>query len=441
MERVSVEVAAAMEQADMLEASMVSTIRVLAERGTAYREIARQLGVSRNTVRRYLDPSVPVGVQVRPGRRRLSRAETERAQELWKTTAARNTVVVRDLLVEEGVQASLRTVQRAVEAVVNEARVKEVVTVRFETPPGQQLQIDFGERQVWIGGESVRVYFFVATLAFSRRIFVRASLSQRQDEWRLGVQGAIDHFGGRPQEVLVDNARTLIKEHTGSVVKVNEAFEAFCKDRGLHVRACQPYRARTKGKVESGVKYVKRNAIADREFASFVALEEHLASWMAKSDQRVHGTTGRKPIDLFMEQEHAALRPLLDPMDVTGQRLRRKVSNDCFVDLDTVRYSVPHELVGQQVEVCVTAHEVLVERRGHVVARHARSSERHRRVVNFAHFPRVHRASEPDDASRAAPTDQASSSMSAEGVRSQTDIWAGRRLGDIEAALCATGAT
>ena len=138
----------------------------------------------------------------------------------------------------------------------------------------------------------------------------------------------------------VDNARALISEHSAERVVLHPAFRSYCEDRGLAVRACRPYRAQTKGKVESGVTYVKRNGIAGREFESLYALQRHLEQWMERADLRVHGTTHRRPIDLFHEAEAAALQPPHDTrLAVTTQRLRRVVANDCFFDLDTTRVS------------------------------------------------------------------------------------------------------
>jgi transposase len=374
------------EEVRVVEADTVEKIQVLEQLRWGKRRIAAELGVSVNTVRRYLRGAL-AGVQVRPDKLALSAEARALAVTLWRTTAQGNAVVVRDLLAESGVRASVRTVQHAVEAERRAARVREAATVRFETPPGQQLQVDFGERRVRIGGVEQTVYLFVATLGYSRRMFVRAGLSQRQDEWKLGLEAALEHFGGRPQMVVVDNAKALILEHTPGHVRVHPAFDAYCRDRGLAVFACQPYRARTKGKVESGVKYVKRNAIAGREFANFAALERHLARWMEDADQRVHGTTHERPAARFAAAERDALRPLHDPrLAVTTQRLRRTVANDCFVDVDTVRYSVPHRLAREAVEVTMTADEVVVLHRGREVARHRRSQDRHRRVTEPAHF-------------------------------------------------------
>ena len=96
---------------------------------------------------------------------------------------------------------------------------------------------------------------------------------------------------------------------TGTVI-FHPAYVAFCRDWDVQPRACAPYRARTKGKTEAGVKYVKRNALAEQAFDSFAALEEHLAAWMPIADQRRHGTTHEAPIDRFERDERVMLRPL-----------------------------------------------------------------------------------------------------------------------------------
>ena len=113
-------------------------------------------------------------------------------------------VVRQDLAREHGIVVSLRTVERAVTPLRQAFRAEAQATVRFETPPGKQLQIDFGETRVMIDGVGVRVYFFVATLGHSRRCFVRAFRHERQSAWFDGMEAAFRHFGGVPQEVLSD---------------------------------------------------------------------------------------------------------------------------------------------------------------------------------------------------------------------------------------------
>jgi transposase len=122
---------------------------------------------------------------------------------------------------------------------------------------------------VRIDGERVKVKVFVATLGYSRRFFVRVTRHERLSAWLEGLEGAFRHFGGLPEELLLDNARALVKRHDvqrGEVV-FNERFAAFCRYWGVRPRACRPYRARTKGKDERMVGYVKGNAIAGRTFS------------------------------------------------------------------------------------------------------------------------------------------------------------------------------
>lgn len=376
----------------MIEVDVVQQIRTLRRLGWSVKRTARELGLSRNSVRKYRDEAVAVGAQLRPSARALTEEQVEHAVALFETTAAGNAVVVRDLLAEESVDVSLRTVQRHLSPVRQARRAAEAATTRFETAPGEQLQIDFGERKVSLGGVLLTVYFFVATLGFSRRLFVRAGLSQRQDDWKLGLESALARFGGRPRTVVVDNARALISEHTAERVVVHPAFRSYCEDRGLAVLACRPYRARTKGKVESGVKYVKRNGIAGRVFASLDDLQCHLEQWMDRADRRIHGTTHRRPIDLFHGAEAQALRPLHEPrLAVATQRLRRQVANDCFFDLDRTRYSVPHRLARCSVEVMADAEEVVAFHGGIEVARHRRGRP-FERVADPRHFAGLHLA-------------------------------------------------
>ncbi|MFP2927560.1 IS21 family transposase, partial [Pyxidicoccus sp. 3LG] len=247
----------------MVEQEVVRQVRVLAEAGWGAKRIAREVGVARNTVRRYLRAGSAADKQVRPKARRLTEAEQQRAVELWDSAAEGNAVVVKALLAQEGVEASVRTVQRAVERRRRQVHAAQTATVRFETKPGQQMQVDFGEKKVRLGGQVVRVFLLVAVLSFSRRLFVRAFLNQRGDDWREGVAAAFVHFGGVPLEVLSDNARPLVDENNrqAGTVRFHPAWVQFCQDWDVTPKACGPYLARTKGKTESGVKYVKRNAL------------------------------------------------------------------------------------------------------------------------------------------------------------------------------------
>lgn len=391
---------------EMLDPEIVRQVRALSELRWGSKRIARELGIGVRTVKRYRKlGDAAVVTQTRPNARVLDDRERALAVELLDGPAAGNAMVVRRLLRERGIDVHIRTLQRALTEHRQLRVAAEVATVRFETAPGHQLQIDFGEQWVEIAGERVRVYFFVGVLGYSRRIYARASLSARHDDWREGLAGAFRHFGGVTQTVLVDRARALIEgaDRETGMLRVHPAFAEFCRDWGVEVRACRPYRARTKGKTESGVRYVKRNAIAQLAFTSFAALEAHLERWMVEADQRIHGTTHERPCERF-EGERAALRPLpRQPLPVRQRRVARRVATDCFVDVDTIRYSVPHHLVRRTVDVLVGDEEVVVFDGSVVVARHRRSREPRSVVRDLRHFEGLYRRDDVPERSTLAP--------------------------------------
>jgi transposase len=384
----------------VIEGELVATIRELAGRGIGTKTIARTVGVARNTVRRYLRQPIAPRAQVRLAARRLTDDVRGEARILYEGAAGGNAVVVQRLLKERGTELSVRTIERAVADIRRARRAAELATVRVESAPGDQLQIDFGQKRVRIAGAWVRVFLLVAVLSYSRRLFVKAFLNERQDDWREGIAAAFAQFGGVPRTLLGDNARALVlgrDRATGTVV-FQPAYLAVCRDWDVQPRACAPYRARTKGKTEAGVKYVKRNGLADLDFDSFATLERHLADWMVLADARIHGTTHEAPIVRFDRDERAALRPLpIRALPRREQRYRRRVAHDALVDVDTVRYSVPHRLVRDHVDVRIDAQVVRIFHGATLVATHARSCEPFARVIDPAHYAGLWRVSATDE--------------------------------------------
>jgi len=345
----------------------VSAMLRLKALGWGARSIAAELGCSRTTVRRWLREGGWRRAASRDRRSGLAGHEAWLA-ERFRRHGGNADVVRRELAAEKGVTVSLRTVERAVAPLRQALRAEARATVRFETAPGEQLQIDFGKRRVRIGDATVAVFLFVATLGWSRRLHVRAFLRERQEDWFEGMESAFTAFGGVPQEVLLDNARALITRHDpeGREVTLNPKLHAFARHWGFRVRACAPCRARTKGKDERGVACVKGNAIAGRRFESFAALEAHLAQWTREvADVRIHGTTAEAPMARFLRDEKAALRPLpLCGPYQAARELSRKVSPDCAVEVDTNACSVPWRRIGERVTVLATAETVTVVHAG-----------------------------------------------------------------------------
>ena len=248
--------------------------------GWGLRRIAREFGCSKNTVKRYVGADGWMAYSRRAGGGKLEEQEAWLKERFFQHHG--NAEVVRqDLVREQGIDVSLRTVERAVAPFRRLLTAEAKATVRFETPPGRQLQVDFGQRRVPIADERVRVYLLVATLGYSRRCYVAAFRHERQSSWFRGFEGAFHHFGGVTREVLIDNPRPLVVDHDAETreVEFNRRFLAFAAYWGFRPRACAPYRARTKGKDERGVGDVKGNAIAGHRFESWAGMEAHLGWW------------------------------------------------------------------------------------------------------------------------------------------------------------------
>ena len=357
--------------------------------GWGSKRIAAEVGCARNTVKRYLAQArwTPAASPPRP---KALDAHATWVAACFHQHRGNADVVRQDLLREHGVRVSLRTVERAVaplrQALAAEARA----TVRFETAPGEQLQIDFGERRVEVGGVSEKLYFFVATLGYSRRGHVRVFTHERQSAWLEGLESAFRAFGGVCETVLLDNAKPLVltPRKDGTPAAFHPRLLAFATHWGFRPVACAPYRARTKGKDERGVAYVKHNAVAGHAFASVAALEAHLAAWTRDvADVRVHGTTGEAPMTRFLRDEAHRLRPLADrPSFQPTREWVRRVQADCTVELRRNWYSVPWRLLGERVRVVVHGARLTVHHGAPVVAEHQVAAGVRVRRIDPAHL-------------------------------------------------------
>lgn len=378
----------AVQGEDMLQPDEVAAMVRLHELGWGAKRLAKEFGCARNTVRRYLRAGGTVPF-AKPQRKTAFDGLDDWLRERFFRHGGNADVIRQELASEHGIVIGLRSVELRVQRWRRELRAQKRATVRFETPPGHQLQIDFGEARVWIGDERVRVHLFVATLGYSRRMHIQPSLRERQVDWFEGMEGAFLRFGGVPVEVLLDNAKALVEHHDAATreVRFNARLHAFARYWGFSPRACAPYRARTKGKDERGVGYVKRNAVAGRRFVSWGAFVAHLDQWNREiADVRVHGTTGELPLVRFADEANA-LRPLGGRAPFGQLRdLIRKVRPDCAIDLDTNSYSVPWRLVGETVQVVVLAGRVIVRHAGEVIADHPMCEGRRQRVMDRAHL-------------------------------------------------------
>lgn len=366
----------------------VENILALSQAGWPVKAIVRELGFSRNTVRRYLAAGGYVEYK-NPERGGILDGLEEWLEQRFLQHRGNAEVVRQELLSEKNITVSLRTVERAVAAWRQDLAVRKLATIRFETKPGDQAQIDFGEKDVLIDGTQTRVHLFVMILGYSRRIYVEPFLDQKLSSWLQGMENGFRRFGGVPRTVLTDNAKALVISHDiqKREVTYSPAFAAFSRHWGFAPRSCSPYRARTKGKVESAVGYVKHNALAGREFTSWQTMEAHLGFWMDQiADLRFLQELESTPLARF-EAEAAALRPLAGRPDFLRERdLIRKVHPDLCVEVDSNRYSVPWKHIGETVSVIVSRGLIFVRYGGNEIARHTQVQGRGARIIDPKHY-------------------------------------------------------
>lgn len=258
------------------------------------------------------------------------------------------------------------------------------VIERFETLPGQQAQLDWGEcGSIVVNGERRRLYVFVLVLGFSRMTFARFTTSMRQVELLCCLREAFETLGVS-KELLVDNMKTAVDRHQlGEGVRFNAGFLNFCEHYGTLPMACPPYWPRAKGKVEAGVRYLKESFLSGRSFTTLEDLNAQLDAWLASvANVREHGTTGERPIDRYQQElpllRVAATVPVFD----TRELLIRLVPNDAHVRVAAGAYSVPPAWVGRSVHVRVRRLErgqpFEVIANGQVIARHTIAQKRAR---------------------------------------------------------------
>jgi len=333
----------------MLNKEDFAVIKALNKRGVFIRDIANELGIHPKTVSRALKKGEG---PMRKWERRGSKLDPYKAKidQLLAENVWNAMVILREIQID-GYQGGIGLLRRYIEP--KRALRTSRATVRFETGPGQQIQSDWGETTVEVGGQPTKVYFIVNLLGYSRRFHFWCTNSLDAEHTYEGLIRSFEYFGGITQEVLVDNQKSMVvKASNQGQPQFNERFLDLSAWYGFTPRACRPYRARTKGKDERMVGYIKQNFFTRyRSFASWEHLNHLAEQWLAEeADQRMQATVKEVVIERF-EREKATLIPLRQIRYDVSYREYRQVGWDAYIDVNGNRYSVPDNLVGSMVEI------------------------------------------------------------------------------------------
>ena len=263
-------------------------------------------------------------------------------------------------------------------------------TMPLDFAVGDAAQIDFGTGPELVDvatGEVVKTWFFLMTLCWSRHQYAEIVFDQKVPTWLECHRHAFEWFGGVPGKVIIDNAKCAITRACTRDPVVQRAYAECAEGYGFRIDALPPRSPQLKGRVESGIKYLKKNFLPLRSFRDLNDANRQLQTWiLEEAGNRTHGTTHEKPLTRF-----AIEQPLLKPLPTVAPELAEwakvKVHRDCHVQFDKGLYSVPFKLIGQALWLKATPVTVRIYRDHALVAVHSRLSRPGSRATLDDHLP------------------------------------------------------
>ena len=364
----------------MIDYETYCKIRLLTQQGVSAPQIAADCRLDERTVRHWQAQET---YRPRQTPRRPSKLDPYLGLlSRWLAEHPYSAVRLFHKLREEGYRGGYSILKERV-ARLRPPRTEPRLTLAFE--PGECAQVDWGcAGHLAVGAVRRRLSFFVMVLCYSRKLYVEFTLAERQEQFLACHQNAFQYFQGVPRRVMVDNLKSAVLSHPrGQPAVYHPRYLDFAAHYGFQVRACNVRSAHEKGRVENAVGYIKGNFLPGLEFTSLSAVQGAARHWMETvANQRLHATTRRPPEEMFAEER---LLPLPErPYDVGFER--DAVANSLFrVHFEGNRYSVPAKHAGTRVRLRAYANQVLVYRDGSLIARHARSYEKGRDIVDPEH--------------------------------------------------------
>lgn len=359
-------------------------IRNERKKGLSYTEIARMHHIDPRTAKKYAQSDTkPVYTLTAPKPSKLD--PYKHLIDMWLEEAPYSAVRIHEKLMEQGCDCKYTIVRQYV--ATKKADLNEKATVRFETMPGLQGQVDWGffeNYKVLENGEYKKLYCFLMILGYSRMRYIEFVTDMSTTTLIKCHINAFRYFGGYPEEILYDNMKQVVVKRLikQSESELNKQFEDFAGFYGYKPVLCRPYRGQTKGKVERTVRYVRENFMVGIRYNSLADLNSQAHAWCNKINAKIHGTTNERPIDRLSEEN---LLPLKREYIIDKINLRR-VEKDCLISYAGNKYSVPAEYVGRDVTVIVLDHMLAAYFEGKQIALHKLSYNRNTLNVNKEHY-------------------------------------------------------
>lgn len=369
--------------------------------GHGYRSIARLAMVDRKSVRRYVEAAITAGLDRGRGEEQLTEevlaavvaaippgrppGDRGRSWQVLLTHKAfitervdKGLTVVRiqqDLARHKGVEVPSRTLYRFCAAECGTAARQ--TTVRLDDPdPGQELQVDFGRMGLLYDPEAGRkrvCHALVFTAAFSRHMFVWPTFSQALPAVIEGFEAAWAFFGGVFKVVIPDNLKAVVDRSDPVAPRLNEAFVEYAQTRGFLIDAARARHPKDKARVERAIGYVRKSFFAGEQFRDLADARRRAERWcLTTAGLRIHGTTCRRPLEVFGTEEQRALAPAPDGTYDLPHYAEPKVHRDYHIEVGRALYSVPAAYLGCRVKVRADRHLVRIFHHGVLVKTHPR---------------------------------------------------------------------
>ena len=264
------------------------------------------------------------------------------------------------------------------------------ICLRFHTAPGEEAQVDFGDigKRYDSFGKLRKAYIFNMRLSYSRKDYYEVVFDQKVATWINCHINAFKYFGGVPKVIKLDNLKAAIISANFYEPIYQQQYKRFADHYNFLPAPCRVRKPQEKGKVEAGIKYVQNNFFAGRKFNSYEQMSEALNNWMEyKCNGRIHGTTKKKPHELFNNEEVTTLKSLPEIEFDLSSWHKRKVGKDCHINLDNNYYSVPSLYAGQEVEVTLGIDLVKMYADNKLIAIHNRATGKGAFITNRSHWP------------------------------------------------------
>jgi len=362
-------------------------IRSDRQKGMSYTEIARRYNIDPRTAKKYAQSdSRPEYVLSEP---KASKLDPYKEQiTVWLEEAPYSAARILEKIQEEGFDGGHSIVREYVRN--KKEQFEEKATVRFETMPGLQGQVDwafFEDHLVLEDGKWKKLYCFLMVLGYSRMRYIEFVTDMSTNTLIRCHQNAFRYFGGYPEEILYDNMKQvvikrLLKQEDSTL---NRQFEDFAGFYGFKPVLCRPYRGQTKGKVERTVQFVRDNFMVGIKYTSLDDLNGQALAWCNKVNGKVHGTTHEIPFERLKKE---GLNPLSREYIIDRINLRR-VQKDCLISYAGNQYSVPAEFVDKDVAVVALDNMLAAYYAGKQIAIHRLSYQKKDMVVNAQHYRKM----------------------------------------------------